>query len=83
MQVALHGELQVQDRVAEHGALMLGTGNAEPPMRYRAFRLGKVRHYVRRPARRLRFFAAPRSGQGALKIGLKVVESPRGVSLRI
>ena len=60
MQIALYGDLLagVQGRVAEHGALMLGTGDPAMPYAVEHFRLAEVRHYVRRAARRLEAFAA-------------------------
>ncbi|MCJ2126995.1 TM0106 family RecB-like putative nuclease [Methylobacterium sp. J-077] len=59
MQIALYGDLlaRVQGRVAEHGALMLGSGDATMSHVVERFRLADVRHYVRRAARRLEVFA--------------------------
>ena len=60
LQIALYGDLlaRVQGRVAEHGALMLGSGDPAVPHVIERFRLAEVRHYVRRAARRLERFAA-------------------------
>ena len=60
MQIALYGDLlaSAQGRVAERGALMLGTGDPDAPFAVEHFRLADVRHYVRRAARRLQAFAA-------------------------
>jgi hypothetical protein len=59
MQVALYGDLleRLQGRVAEHGALMLGSGDPAIPYVTERFRLADVRYYVRRAARRLELFA--------------------------
>ncbi|WP_041929021.1 hypothetical protein [Methylorubrum extorquens] len=55
LQIALYGDLlaRVQGRVAEHGALMLGSSDPAVPHVTELFRLAEVRHYVRRAARRL------------------------------
>lgn len=50
MQVALYGELQVQDRVAEHGALMLGP--VMPSRRYAIERFASARSDTTSGARR-------------------------------
>ncbi|WP_132249227.1 TM0106 family RecB-like putative nuclease [Methylobacterium segetis] len=59
LQIVLYGDLleRVQGRVAEHGALMLGSGDPAVPHVTERFRLSEVRHYVRRAARRLERFA--------------------------
>lgn len=59
MQIALYGDLlgSVQGRVADHGALMLGTGNPDQPYAVERFRLDDLRYYVRRAAGRLEVFA--------------------------
>lgn len=60
LQIAIYGDLltAVQGRSANHGALMLGTGEADSPFQIESFRLDDVRYYVRRAARRLEAFAA-------------------------
>lgn len=60
MQITLYGDLleNAQGRVADHGALMLGTGDPDQPFAIERFRLAEFRHYVRRAARRLEGFAA-------------------------
>ncbi|GEP12020.1 TM0106 family RecB-like putative nuclease [Methylobacterium gnaphalii] len=60
LQIALYGDLlaRVQGQVAEHGALMLGSGDPAKPHVIERFRLAEVRHYVRRAAQRLERFAA-------------------------
>ena len=58
MQIALYGDLlaRVQGRAADHGGLMLGSGDPDVPFVSERFRLNEVRHYVRRAARRLEAF---------------------------
>lgn len=60
LQIALYGDLlgTVQGRAADHGALMLGTGDPDRPYAVERFRLPEFRHYVRRAAGRLEEFAA-------------------------
>lgn len=60
LQIALYGDLlgTVQGRAANHGSLMLGTGELEAPYKVESFPLDEVRYYVRRAARRLETFAA-------------------------
>jgi predicted RecB family nuclease len=55
LQIALYGDLlgTVQGRAANHGSLMLGTGELETPYKVESFPLDEVRYYVRRAARRL------------------------------
>lgn len=60
MQITLYGDFLAgaQGRVAEQGALMLGTGDPAVPYAVETFRLAEFRHYVRHAARRLELFAA-------------------------